>query len=68
MCTLLDCVDGEVALIQSDEYDQLNEGRVEICRNRTWGTVCNRSFGVDEAGVVCKQLGYAKIGLLMKSA
>ena len=42
------------------------EGRVEICFNSAWGTVCDSGFGEDEAEVVCRQLdsqfGYAHDG------
>ena len=33
------------------------EGRVEICVNGAWGTVCDQGFTKEEAIVVCRQLG-----------
>lgn len=37
-------------------------GRIEICWNEVWGTICDRSWGQFEANVACRQLGYAAIG------
>ena len=35
-----------------------NQGRVEVCIGRTWGTLCPNSFDSRNARVVCRQLGY----------
>jgi len=34
------------------------DGRVEILRNDTWGSVCTYNFGNDDARVVCYMLGF----------
>ena len=54
------CTDGDVRLSGGRNG---TEGRVEICTQNTWGTVCNSDWTNTEAQVVCNQLGYARAGL-----
>ena len=51
------CEDGQVRL--ADGPDGRNyEGRLEICIQNHWGTVCDDRYNVEEAAVVCRQLGF----------
>ena len=34
------------------------EGRLEVCINQVWGTVCSRSWGSTDTRVACRQLGH----------
>ena len=49
------CSDGDIRLVNGTLITPL-EGRVEICINNAWGTVCDRTFSEDEANVICRQI------------
>ena len=53
--TEVSCVDGDIRLVNG-----LNplEGRLEICFNKAWGTVCHNRFSTEDATVACNQLGF----------
>eukprot|EP00731_Ephydatia_muelleri_P031789 Em0023g296a len=50
------CSDGSLRL--QGGTSALN-GRVELCLNNAWGTICDRGFDTDDATVICQQLGFA---------
>lgn len=61
-----DCADGELRLEGGRDSVEggTRDGRLEICFNRAWGTVCNTSFGIPDAIVACGELpGFQRNGI-----
>ena len=50
------------------EGSSVREGRVEIFHSNRWGTVCDDSFTLSDASVVCRQLGYGTATAYKSSA
>ena len=54
------CQTGDIRLVGgTKDY----EGRLEVCINQVWGTVCSRSWDSNDTRVACRQLGYLQLGL-----
>ena len=56
------CTDGAVRLVDGSGP---HEGRLEVCVNEAWGTVCSNGWDNADSKVVCNQLGYLSFGTVI---
>ena len=50
------CTQGSLRLVNSTHEVGVSSGRLEICVNQVWGTICRDQFGFTDATVACRQL------------
>lgn len=54
------CDDRDVRLVEAN----VGTGRIEVCTNTLWGTICSNSWDSVDASVACKQSGYSPYGIM----
>ena len=50
------CINTDIRLVEGRNNSEF-EGRVEVCFQQQWGTVCDFDWDFRDAMVACKQLG-----------
>ena len=58
------CTNGSIRLGNGAEL----RGRVEVCYNGSWVTICSHKWTMQEATVICSQLGYSRYGICIMHA
>ena len=59
------CDNGAIRLAGGESK---NEGRVEICFNNQFGTICDDEWDNSDAAVVCYQLGFGREGIATRQS
>ena len=58
------CTPGSIRLMDGNSTQ---EGRVEICYNETYNSICDDRWDELEAAVVCRQLNYTEQGEFLQT-
>ena len=57
-----DCTRNQIRLVGAKDENK-TEGRLELCDNELWGTVCSENVDRATGIVVCRELGYNTTGV-----
>lgn len=57
--SIVTCQRGDVRIGVAGRVSS-HEGRIEVCLNNEWGTICDDAWENRDAGVACRQLGFSR--------
>ena len=58
------CTNGAIRLLRNNTYVPFrSSGRVEVCHNNQWGSICDTAWGTADAKVACSALGLSSTGI-----
>jgi serine/threonine protein kinase len=62
ICSTTELQNGSLRLADSGSVhsSHLYAGRLEVYSDESWGTVCNAGWGMNEANVACRQMGFVR--------
>ena len=59
LCCLAICFDGDIRFA-AGTGNGVTSGRLEVCVNEVWGTVCDDFWTAVDSNVACGQLGFSR--------
>ena len=59
--TIVACNNGDIRLVNGSSQ---REGRVEVCHDNVYGTVCDNAWGLLDAQVICRYLNFSDAGII----
>ena len=62
--SIVDCANGDILLMNGTEPTiNQSEGRVEVCYNDSYHTICDDLWDENDAQVVCNRLNFTETGM-----